>query len=179
MNLEINQINNQEVLIYEDGKTGFRVEVGMDNETVWLTQKQMSELFGKDRTVITRHINNIFKEGELEEKSNVQKMHFTNSDKPTMLYNLDVIISVGYRVKSKQGTQFRIWATKLLKEHLIRGYTLNEKRLKQKVLQLEELQNTIKILERTVQNHQIQLDEAEGLFKVISEYSYALDLLDS
>lgn len=101
-----------EIKIYEIEDKNIELEVSLENETVWLTQKQMSELFDRDRTAITRHINNIFKEEELVEKSNVQKMHFPNSDKSTALYSLDVIISVGYRVKSKRGTQFRIWSTK-------------------------------------------------------------------
>lgn len=120
-----------EIKIYEIEDKNIELEVNLENETVWLTQKQMSELFDRDRTVITRHINNIFKEEELVEKSNVQKMHFPNSDKPTMLYSLDVIISVGYRVKSKRGTQFRMWANKILKDYLTKGYAINEKKLKE------------------------------------------------
>lgn len=97
-----------EIILFENQNV--KLEVNMQDETVWLTQAQMSELFGKERTVITKHINNIFKEGELDEKSNVQKMHIANSDKPVTFYNLDVIISVGYRVKSKNGIAFRKWA---------------------------------------------------------------------
>lgn len=102
---------NKEIAIYtgKDGQT--QIEVQFDKDTVWLNQSQITDLFQRDRTVITKHINNIFKEGELEEKSNVQKMHIANSDKPVVFYNLDVIISVGYRVKSLRGTQFRQWAT--------------------------------------------------------------------
>ncbi|MGL6063932.1 MAG: RhuM family protein [Fusobacteriaceae bacterium] len=171
----------KKLVIYEDTSNNFILEVNIepDKDTVWLTQKQMSELFSKDRTVITKHINNIFKEGELEEKSNVQKMHFSHSDKPTILYNLNVIISVGYRVKSKQGTQFRIWATNILKEYLVKGYTLNEKKLAEKIGKFEELQHTIKILERSINNQLLALDEAKGLLRVVSEYSYALEILDS
>ena len=101
------------IILFED--QNIKLEVNMQDETVWLTQEQMAKLFEKDRTVITRHINNIFKEEEVEEKSNVQKMHFPNSDKPVSLYSLDVIISVGYRVKSQNGIIFRKWANKLLK----------------------------------------------------------------
>ncbi|AJI72375.1 conserved hypothetical protein [Francisella tularensis subsp. novicida GA99-3548] len=123
--------NNSEILIYqtEDGKT--KIETRLENETVWLSQEQMSDLFQRDRTVITKHINNIFKEGELDEKSNVQNLHFAHSDKPVKHYNLDVIISVGYRVKSLQGTKFRQWATARLKEYIVKGFTMNDELLKQ------------------------------------------------
>ena len=99
----------------------------MKNETVWLTQAQISELFEKDRSVITKHINNLFAENELEEKSNVHILHIANSDKPVKSYSLDVIISVGYRVKSKRGTQFRIWANRILKEFLLNGHVVNQR----------------------------------------------------
>ena len=167
-----------EIKIYEIEDKNIELEVSLENETVCMTQKQMSELLDRDRTVITRHINNIFKEEELAEKSNVQKMHFPNSDKPIMLYNLDVIISVGYRVKSKRGTQFRMWANKILKDYLIKGYVINEKKLKEQSQKLIELQKTIEILNRTVNTQRIELDEAKGLLDVISQYSYALKILD-
>jgi len=112
-----------------DGKVN--VEVFLKDETVWLTQKAIGELFGKERSVITKHLKNIFATSELEEKSNVQKMHFSHSDKPIKFYNLDVIISVGYRVNSYQATQFRIWATRTLKEFIIKGFVLDDERLKQ------------------------------------------------
>ena len=109
-------MDNNQIIIYqtEDGLT--KIDVTLENETVWLSQEQMAELFQRDRTVITKHIGNIFKEGELDEKSNVQFLHIANSDKPVKLYSLDVIISVGYRVRSLRGTQFRIWANSVLKE---------------------------------------------------------------
>ena len=106
-----------EIVIFDN--QNIKLEVNMKDETVWLNQMQMAELFDKDRTVITRHINNIFKEGELDKKTNVQKLHIPNSDKPVTFYNLDVIISVGYRVKSKNGVAFRKWANKILKDYLI------------------------------------------------------------
>ena len=123
--------NQSEILFYKtkDGKTN--IQVRLEEETVWLTQEQMSELFQRERTVITRHIANVFNEGELSEESNVQKMHIANSDKPIKYYSLNVIISVGYRVKSQRGTQFRIWATQRLKEYLVKGFTLDDERLKQ------------------------------------------------
>ncbi|MEX2569507.1 MAG: RhuM family protein [Cyclobacteriaceae bacterium] len=120
-----------EIIIYqtEDGKT--KIQTRLENETVWLTQEQMSELFQRERSVITKHIGNVFKEGELDEKSNVQNLHIGGSDKPVKHYNLDVIISVGYRVKSHRGTQFRIWATQRLKEFIVKGFTLNDELLKE------------------------------------------------
>ena len=122
--------NRMEMIMYqtEDGQT--KIDVRMENETIWLTQAEMAELFQKERTVITKHISNIFKEGELEKEGNVQNLHFPNSDKPVKAYNLDVIISVGYRVKSLRGTQFRIWATKRLNEYIIKGFTMNDDLLK-------------------------------------------------
>ena len=118
-------------LLYTGNDGKVNVEVFLRDETIWLTQKAISELFGKERSVITKHLKNIFTSGELEEKSNVQKMHFTHSDKPIKFYNLDAIISVGYRVNSYQATQFRIWATKTLKEYIIKGFVLDDERLKQ------------------------------------------------
>ncbi|MCB0027784.1 MAG: virulence RhuM family protein [Anaerolineales bacterium] len=120
---------NSQLILYqtEDGTT--QIQVVVQDETVWLTQKEMADLFQRDQSVISRHINNVFKEGELDEQSNMQKMHIANSDKPVAVYNLDVIISVGYRVKSHRGTQFRIWATGTLREYLVKGFVLNDERL--------------------------------------------------
>ncbi len=122
---------NCEIIIYqtEDGKT--KIQTRLENETVWLSQEQMAELFQRDRSVITKHIGNVFKEGELQEKSNVQNLHISGSDKPVKFYNLNVIISVGYRVKSHRGTQFRIWATQRLREYIVKGFTINDELLKE------------------------------------------------
>ena len=131
--MENNQLvpQNSEFIMYqtEDGQT--RIDVRLEQETVWLTQAQMAELFRRDRSVISKHIKNVFVEGELDEKSNVQNLHIANSDKPVAFYSLDVIISVGYRVKSLRGTQFRIWANTVLKEYLIKGFAMNDELLKQ------------------------------------------------
>ena len=116
--------NENEIVVYEPDET-IRLDVRLDDDMVWLTQNQMTDLFQRDRTVITRHINNVFSEGELDEKSNVHFLHIPFSDKPVKVYSLNVIISVGYRVKSIRGTQFRIWATNVLREYLLRGYTVN------------------------------------------------------
>lgn len=125
------QENNTEILLYqaEDGQT--KIDVRLEEETVWLSQVQMSELFQKERSVITKHIKNIIEEGELQEESNVQILHISGSDRPVKFYNLDVIISVGYRVKSHQGTKFRQWATARLKEYIVKGFTMNDDLLKQ------------------------------------------------
>ena len=159
-----------EIILFENQNV--KLEVNMRDETVWLTQEQMAKLFGKDRTVITRHINNIFKDGELEEKSNVQKMHFANSDRPVSLYNLDVIISVGYRVKSQNGVIFRKWANKVLKDYLLKGYAVNQKRL-------EYLEKTIKLIDIAGRiDIELKGTEAQEIIKVINSYSNALNLLD-
>lgn len=123
-----------QIEIYRSADNQIELQVNLNHETVWLNQVQMGHLFGRDQSVISRHIRNVFKEGELEEKSNMQKMHIANSDKPVTFFNLEVIISVGYRVNSKRGTQFRQWATQRLKDYLVKGYAINEKRLAEKQL---------------------------------------------
>lgn len=165
-------LSKGQVIVYKN-----KVEVRLEQETVWLTQKQMAELFDTERSVITKHLRNIFESKELEEKSNVQKMHIAHSDKPVAFYNLDAIISVGYRVNSKQGTQFRIWATNVLRKHLVDGYTINEKRLKAAAYKYQELQKTLKLLGNVIRLESVS-DEAKGLIQIITEYSRALDILD-
>ena len=164
-----------EIIIYqaEDGQTS--LEVHLQEETVWLTQAQMVELFKRDQSVISRHVRNVFKEGELDEKSNMQKMHIANSDKPVAFYNLDVIISVGYRVKSQRGTQFRIWATSILRDHLIRGYTVNERRLAEKGL--AEMEQTIALLTKTLKRHEALTDEGRAVLEVVNKYAKSWSLL--
>ena len=119
-----------EIIIYKSEDGAIKLDVLFSEETVWLTQAQMSELFQRDRTVITKHISNVFEDGELTEEGNVHFLHIANSDKPVKYYNLDVVISVGYRVKSPQGTQFRIWATQRLRDYIIKGFALNDERFK-------------------------------------------------
>lgn len=126
----IKQNNKEDLVIYKSKNKDIQLEVSVGNETVWLTQTQMTKLFSRERSVLTKHINNIFREGELHEKSNVQNMHIANSDKPIKTYSLDVVISVGYRVKSLEGTRFRQWANKILKNHILNGYTINCSRVK-------------------------------------------------
>jgi len=155
-----------EIAIFE-AENG-EIQVKMEQDTVWLRQEQMAELFGRERSVITRHIGNIFKEGELDEKSNVQNMHIANSDKPVKFYNLDVIISVGYRVKSQNGTRFRQWATRLLNEHLVKGYTLNQQRFEQNAKELEAALNLIK---KAARSSAITAEAGTGLVEIVSRYT--------
>jgi len=115
-----------EIVMYHPDET-IRLEVRVEDDSVWLTQQQITELFHRDRTVINRHINNVFKEGECDKESNVHFLHIPNSDKPVMYYSLDIIISVGYRVKSLNGTKFRRWANSVLKQYLLKGYAVNHR----------------------------------------------------
>lgn len=167
-----------EVVIYqtEDGTAG--LEVHLDRETVWLSQAQMVELFERDVSVISRHIRNVFTEGELDRKSNLQKMQIANSDRPVAFYNLDVIISVGYRVRSRRGTQFRQWATKVLRDHLVKGYTIHEQRLREETAKLREMRQTVDLLTRTLANQQLVTETGKDVLRVVSDYAYALATLD-
>ncbi|MBT3581536.1 virulence protein RhuM/Fic/DOC family protein [bacterium] len=175
------QDKDKQIVIYQAEDGQFQLEVNLTNETVWLTQEQMASLFKKARTTITEHVNNIFKEAELEEVAVCRKFRHTAADGKnyeTKYYNLDVIISVGYRVRSKSGTQFRIWANKILKNYLIQGYAINETRLKTQTKRIRELENTLGLLSNVVKNKQLKKDEAIGLLEIITDYTYALDLLD-
>jgi len=174
-------MKESDIQIYslDDGMT--EIEVKLEQDSVWLSLTQLTDLFVRDKSVISRHISNIFRENELDKQSVVAKYATTASDGKTYqvdYFNLDVIISVGYRVKSQRGTQFRIWANKILKEYLIKGYSINEKILRQQNEQLCELQKTIKILASAVQSKDLSTDESKGLLSIISDYSYALDILD-
>jgi len=177
-NNKISSLSKGEVIIYKSAEGDTAIDVKFEEETLWLTHQQIAALFGRDRSVITRHIENILRTKELDEKSNVQKMHIPNSDKPVKFYNLDVILSVGYRVNSKRGTQFRIWANKILKEYLIEGYALNEKRLKEQTGKIKELEKSLEIFKRIADTYQLEKDELAGILNVISDYTYALDILD-
>ncbi len=158
-----------EIMIFETKDNEIKLTVPVENETVWLTQAQMTELFQVNRTVITRHVNNVFKENELVRESNVQKMHIANSDKPVQFYSLDVIISVGYRVKSSRGVEFRQWANKILRQYIVQGYAINEKRI-------EALQRTVNIQTKMLACT-LEVDEAE-ILKAVDLYTNALMLLD-
>jgi hypothetical protein len=161
-------MKEDKIIIYqtEDGQT--QIDVRLENETVWLTQAQMANLFQKDQSVIARHIANVFKEGELEKDSNMQILHNTLSKyKPTAIYNLDVIISVGYRVHSKRGTAFRIWARKIIKDYLVKGYAVNQRIHSE---QIGELRQLVQMLGRTIKTQQLeQNDENQALFDIVVE----------
>jgi len=170
------------IVIYKS-KEGPRLEVRLEEETVWLTQKQMALLFDKGVPTINEHIKNIYKEGELEEKSTIRKFRIVQKEgrrkveRDVDFYNLDVIISVGYRVKSLRGTQFRIWATKTLKNHLIKGYTINEKRLLEKEEQLKQLQEAISFLQQKAK-HPFLLGQEQEILNLLASYSKTLTLLE-
>jgi prophage maintenance system killer protein len=172
------QNEHGEIIIYqaEDGQSSF--EVHLQEETVWLTQKQISALFETERSVITKHINNVFRAEELDRKAVCAKFAHTASDGKTYqtnYYNLDIIIAVGYRVNAKRGTQFRIWATSVLKDHLIKGYTVNERRLAEKGL--AEMEQAIALLTRTLERHESLSDEGRAVLEVISRYAKSWSLL--
>ena len=170
-------MEENKIVIYqsEDGQT--QIDVRLENDTVWLTTNQMAILFDKEESNIRRHVINVFKEGELERENNVQKIHVIGVKKPVPLYNLDVIISVGYRVKSKRGTAFRIWARKVLKDYLIKGYAVNDNIRRE---QIGELRQLVGILGRTIQNQPLMPSEdSQALFDVVTDYAYALDTLDN
>jgi len=173
-----------EIIIYKTADKQTQVEVTFDNETVWLTQYQLAELLSTDRTSVQKHISNIYKTGELSQKQTCAKIAQVRQEgkktvkRDVLHYNLDLIISVGYRVNSKRGTQFRQWATQRLKDYLIKGYAVNEKRLKASQQKLSDLKKSMSLLENVVRQKELTSDEALGLLKVVTAYSHALDLLD-
>lgn len=167
---------NNSIEIYHSQDGSVQLNVKLENETVWLSANQMAMLFDRDAKTIRKHINNVFADGELAKESNTQKMRVANSDKPVPFYNLDVIISVGYRVKSRQGVQFRQWATSVLKQYLIKGYVVNQQI---KLDRYNELKDVVRLMSRSiVLQDNVTTDEYSGLFNVISDYVYALDTLD-
>ena len=175
-------MEENKIVIYqtEDGQT--QIDVRLDNDTVWLTQAQMVELFQTTKQNVSLHVGNVFKEGELEQESTVkeyltvQKEGLREVARKVKYYNLDVIISVGYRVKSKRGTAFRIWARNVLKDFLVKGYAVNERMRKE---QIGELRQLVGVLGRTIQNQPLlSNDETNALFDVVTDYTYALDTLD-
>ena len=171
---------NNPIEIYRSQDGSIQLNVKLENETVWLTQSQMAELFGRDRTVIGRHINNCYKEGELDKDITCAKFAHMGKEHDQMyetaMYNLDVIISVGYRVKSIQGTRFRQWATTILKQYLIKGYAINQQI---KLERYNELKDVVRLMSRAIGlQEKVSSDEYDGLFNVISDYVYALDTLD-
>ena len=171
-----------EIVIYEDGS--LVLETTIKDDTVWLNQKQMEKLFGRERSVISKHIKNVFNEGELEEKVVCANFAHTTKhgaiegkvqSKNVKYYNLDVVISVGYRVKSKRGTQFRIWANSVLKEYIIKGYALNQERIKEEKLQ--ELEQTISLIKQGLENKELSIQETKGFVEIVSNYAKSWALL--
>jgi prophage maintenance system killer protein len=170
--------NLGEIILYQSEDGSATLTVHLREETVWLTQAQMQELFSRERSVITKHINNVFKEGELDKNQVCAKFAHTASDDKTYQvnhYNLDVIISVGYRVKSQRGTQFRIWATSVLKDHLVKGYTLNRKRLAEKGL--NEAKQMLALLSNTLEDHNLISDEGRSVLQIVNQYARTWKLL--
>ena len=168
---------NDKIIIYqsEDGKT--QLDVKLEGETVWLSTKQMAELFDKEESNIRRHINNVFKEAELTRENNVHFLHVNGIKKPVPYYTLDVIISVGYRVHSQRGVRFRQWANSVLKQYLVKGYAINENIRKHQIAELRQL---IQVLGRAIQQQPAKTtDESNALFDVVVDYTYALDTLDN
>lgn len=167
---------NDKIVIYQtaDGQTS--IDVKLENDTVWLSANQMAILFDRDEKTIRKHINNVFSEGELEKENNTHFLRVDGVKQPVAFYSLDVIISVGYRVKSQRGTQFRIWANKVLKEYLIKGYAVNKTLTEQHYTELKQL---VTVLGRTVKAQEaLTSDDALNLVEVVADYAYALDTLD-
>ena len=159
-----------ELIKFEDGEFNLDVNVSPDEDTVWLTKQQISELYGRDRSVISKHIKNILSEHECD-KSNVQKMHIANSDKPVEIYNLNIILSVGYRVKSNRGNQFRIWANSILKQYLLTGSVINEKRCLSCTSNIISLQNKVEIIESKIKNITPNYIYNDELMQLVNPYN--------
>lgn len=169
--------NNNQIIIYQTDDDQTQIDVRLENETVWLTTQQMAMLFDREESNIRRHVINVFKEGELKKENNVHFLHVNGVKKPVPFYNLDVIISVGYRVKSQRGVQFRQWANRVLKQYLIKGYAINE-RLRHE--QISELRQLVQVVSRTLQHsEQENTIETQDLLDVVVDYTYALDTLDN
>jgi len=167
---------NDKIVIYRtaDGQTS--IDVKLEDETVWLSANQMANLFDRDEKTIRKHINNVFSEGELEKENNTHFLRVDGVKQPVAFYSLDVIISVGYRVKSQRGIQFRIWANKVLKEYLVKGYVVNKVLTEQRYTELKQL---VTVLDRTVKTQEaLTSEDALNLVEVVSDYAYALDTLD-
>ena len=170
-----------QIEIYKSSDNAIELQVSLDNDTVWLNRNQLAMLFDRDIKTIGKHINNVFLEGELSKKAVVANFATTAIDGKTYQvdhYNLDVIISVGYRVKSKQGTQFRQWATQRLKDYLVKGYAINEKRLQEATGKFQDLKNAVKLAAKAGNIEALTSVEAKGILGVIEQYAYALETLD-
>lgn len=173
-----------EIILYKTPEGETEIDVKLEEETVWLTPNQMATLLNKARPTILEHIKNTYNEGELSQESTCRKFRQVQKEGKRIVtreiehYSLDVIISVGYRVKSKRRTQFRIWANKVLKDYLVQGYVLNEKKLKDQTSRIKELEKTLDIFSKVTESYQLKQDEFAGIIKVVKDYMYALDVLD-
>lgn len=164
--------NSGELIIYTSKKGGVELRADVGNETIWATQAQIAELFGIDRSVVTKHINNVFGDKELDNESNVQKMHIPNSDKPVAYYSLDIILAVGYRTNSTKAIKFRQWATKILKEYLLKGIVVNTERIKKLPNRiLFDLDEKLSFIQRTLEKRELDKDEENSLLAVIHDYA--------
>lgn len=170
-------MNNSLEIIYESYDY-IDVQIDRKNETVWLNKNEIAELFEIDRSGVSRHINNIFNQEELDKKSNVQKMHIPNSDRPVEFFSLDVILAVGYRANSAKASAFRRWVSIVLKKYLVDGYALNEKRLQEQKSKVAQLQNAIKLLNRSIEHQADSLDTVKKLSALMADFAAGLDLLD-
>ncbi len=157
-----------EIALYQAQDGTVEIQVRFEDETIWLTQSQMVELFARDQSVISRHIRNAITEGEIEEKSNMQKMHIASSDKPVALYDLDTVISVGYRVKSPQGVLFRRWATARIKEYLVKGYSINQQRFDKNA---KELEQALTLINKAIKSPEVNAETGKGLAEIVSRYT--------
>ena len=181
-------LNKGEIIIYQSDDGKIFLDTKLENDTIWLTQKQMAELFGVKVPAISKHLKNIFNNGELNEEEVVSILEITTrhgaikgktQTKDTQYYNLDAIISVGYRVNSSRATQFRIWATNILKEYLTKGYIINEKRIKQQQKSIEALKTSVDLLTRSLTNQLENIEEAKTVAKILNNFAHGLDLLDN
>jgi prophage antirepressor-like protein len=172
------------IVFYQAEQGSARLEVILENESIWLTLSQIASLFDRDKSVISRHLSNVFRDGELDRNSTVAKNATVQNEGERKInreieyFNLDVILSVGYRINSIRGTQFRIWANQVLKEYLVKGYAIDKKRLQEQSRQLIELKETVKLLGNVIDSKTLNTDEATGLLRIITDYAYALDILD-
>ena len=171
------EFKKDKIVIYKSPKNEIEVEARFEGETIWLRQDEIARLYGKERTVITKHINKIFADKEVDRKSNVQILHIANSDKPVAFYNLDVILAVGYRTNSARAIHFRKWATNVLKNYLFKGYIINEKRLLQAKNQFKELQGAISFLQEK-SKHELLAGQEQEIFNLLANYSKTLTLLE-
>lgn len=172
------QTKQNKIVIFQDSRGNVELSADVKKETIWATQAQIAELFDIDRTVATRHINNIFKDDEISQKSNVQKMHIPSSDRPISLHSLDIILAVGYRTNSRKAIQFRQWATKTLREYIMKGIAVNTERLKQlPEKMIHDLDEKIRFIQRTIERRELNKSEVYGLLSVIDGYANSFLLL--